>query len=90
MKRMEESSDLSRCFKTPFDYKINESFNTDYEKAPYAKSTAELKDRWRKQLKLSTLSSLTDRLKLQEDRSKGIVNKSELDSLSKIKTEFKI
>jgi hypothetical protein len=28
--------------------------------------------------------------KVQEDRSKGIVNKSELDSLSKIKTEFKI
>jgi carboxyl-terminal processing protease len=87
MKRMEESKVIYQdVLKTPFDYKINESFNTDYEKAPYAKSTAELKDRWRKQLKLSTLSSLTDRLKLQEDRSKGIVNKSELDSLSKIKT----
>jgi carboxyl-terminal processing protease len=53
------------------------SFNTDYE-------NKQLKD-GRKQLKLSTLSSLTDRLKLQEDRSKGIVNKSELDSLSKLK-----
>jgi carboxyl-terminal processing protease len=71
MKRMEESKVIYQdVLKTPFDYKINESFNTDYEKAPYAKSTAELKDRWRKQLKLSTLSSLTDRLKLQEDRSK--------------------
>jgi carboxyl-terminal processing protease len=29
--------------------------NTD-EKAPYAKSAAELTDRWRKQIKLSTLS----------------------------------
>jgi hypothetical protein len=30
------------------------AFNTDYEKAPYAKSAAELTDRWRKQIKLST------------------------------------
>jgi carboxyl-terminal processing protease len=53
---MEESKVIYQdVLKTPFDYKINESFNTDYEKAPYAKSTAELKDRWRKQLKLSTL-----------------------------------
>jgi carboxyl-terminal processing protease len=28
------------------------------KKAPYAKTAAELKDRWRKQLKLSTLSFL--------------------------------
>jgi carboxyl-terminal processing protease len=26
----------------PFDYSIDESFNTDYDKAPYAKNTAEL------------------------------------------------
>jgi carboxyl-terminal processing protease len=87
MKRMEESKVIYQgVLNTPFDYKINESFNTDYEKAPYAKSTGELKDRWRKQLKLSTLSSLTDRLKLQEDRIKGIVSDSDLDSLSKVKT----
>jgi len=73
MKRMEESKGIyGDILKTPFDYKINETFNTDYDKAPYAKSTSELKDRWRKQLKLSTLSSLTDRLKLQENKSKGI------------------
>jgi carboxyl-terminal processing protease len=87
MKRMEESKVIYQgVLNTPFDYKINESFNTDYEKAPYAKSTDELKDRWRKQLKLSTLSSLTDRLKLQDDRNKGIVADSDLDSLSKGKT----
>jgi hypothetical protein len=39
----------------PFDYSIDESFNTDYDKAPYAK-TAELTERWRKQIKLSALS----------------------------------
>jgi carboxyl-terminal processing protease len=39
-----------------------------------------LKERWRKQIKLSTLSSLTDRLKIQEDRRK-VVNAVATDSL---------
>ena len=87
MKRMEESKSIyTNVLDAPFDYSIDESFNTDYEKAPYAKTEAELKDRWRKQLKLSTLSSLTDRLKLQEDRSKGITADTSLDSLTKVKT----
>jgi carboxyl-terminal processing protease len=87
MKRMEESKSIYKnVLDVPFDYSIDESFNTDYEKAPYAKTAAELKDRWRKQLKLSTLSSLTDRLKVQEDRSKGIITDTSLDSLTNVKT----
>jgi carboxyl-terminal processing protease len=83
MKRMEESKKIYRgILNTPFDYNVEESFNTDYEKAPYAKSAAELTDRWRKQIKLSTLSSLTERLKIQEDKSKGIVDQKVTDSLS--------
>ena len=76
MKRMEEGKKLYKdILSTPFDYSVNETFNTDYEKAPYAKNAAELKERWRKQIKLSTLSSLTDRLKIQENKEKGIVEK---------------
>jgi carboxyl-terminal processing protease len=83
MKRMEESKKIYRgILNTPFDYNVEESFNTDYEKAPYAKSAAELTDRWRKQIKLSTLSSLTERLKIQEDKIKGIVDQKVTDSLS--------
>jgi carboxyl-terminal processing protease len=71
MQRMKESQSLYKeVLKTPFDYKMDESFNTDYEKAPYAKTDVELKERWRKQLKLTTLSSLTDRLKIQENKGK--------------------
>jgi carboxyl-terminal processing protease len=32
------------------------------------KNTAELTERWRKQIKLSALSSLTERLKVQEKK----------------------
>lgn len=76
MTRMEEGKKLYKdILSTPFDYTIDETFNTDYEKAPYVKNTQELKERWRKQIKLSTLSSLTDRLKIQENKEKGIVDK---------------
>jgi carboxyl-terminal processing protease len=73
MKRMEESKKFYKnILSLPFDYTVDESFSTDYEKAPFAKNAIELKDRWRKQIKLSTLSSLTDRLKMQENKDKGI------------------
>lgn len=77
MQRMKESQGFYKeILKSPFDFTIDESFNTDYEKAPYAKNQAELKERWRKQLKLTTLSSLTDKLKIQEN--KGKVSKEEV------------
>ena len=76
MKRMEEGKNLyNDILSSPFDYTIDESFNTDYEKSPYAKNSQELKEKWRKQIKLSTLSSLTDRLKIQENKEKGILEK---------------
>lgn len=52
----------------PFDYKQNEELNTNYEHLPYAKNVAELKERWYKQIKLSTLSSLTNKLEIQEGK----------------------
>ncbi|MFV5702895.1 carboxy terminal-processing peptidase [Flavobacterium sp. XS2P12] len=81
MKRMEESKKIYKSvLSQPFDYKAEESFNTDYEKAPYSKDVKELSDRWRRQIKLSTLSSLTDRLKMQDNKSKGIVEKEMKDT----------
>ena len=92
LKRMDESKSLYRAIlSTPFDYSIDESFNTDYEKAPYAKNSNELKERWRKQIKLSTLSSLTDRLEIQEKKEKGIVEKkspNKSNSEDKLSTEI--
>lgn len=55
----------------PIDYQIEEEINTDFEKFPYSTTTTELKERWRKQLKLSTLSSLIDKEKLENDKLKA-------------------
>jgi carboxyl-terminal processing protease len=71
MQRMEEcKSYYKEALASPFDYNKDESFNTDYEKMPFAKNVSELKERWRLQVKLSTLSSLVEKQKLQEDLAK--------------------
>lgn len=72
MQRMEESKTYYKdILDKPFDYTINEEFNTDYEKLPYAKSKKELIEKWRKQIKLSTLSTYVDKQKLEEDKIKN-------------------
>ncbi|UFH35964.1 carboxy terminal-processing peptidase [Flavobacterium acetivorans] len=91
MKRMDESKKIYKeVLSVPFNFSIDESFNTDYDKASYAKNEKELKDRWRKQIKLSALSSLTDRLKMQEDRLKGVESKSTDDDEALVKSGDKI
>ena len=74
MQRTEESkSYYKNALAKPFNYNENEVLDTDYEKSPYTKTTSELKDRWRKQIKLSTLASLTEKLEFEKQK----------DSLSK-------
>lgn len=51
----------------PFDFTTDEKFDVDYEKQPYSKNDADLKKRWENQLKLSVLSSITDKQKVQEE-----------------------
>ncbi|MDP2162444.1 MAG: carboxy terminal-processing peptidase, partial [Flavobacterium sp.] len=72
VKRMEESTKFYKeILSKPIDYSIDEEIDTDYEKLPYAKNLKELKERWRKQIKLSTLSSLTDKLQLEDEKKKN-------------------
>lgn len=55
--------------KEPFDLTKSESINTDYEKQEFANNKEELKERWKKQLKLNVLSNIEDKQKLQENDS---------------------
>ena len=89
MQRIKESKSYYKdILAKPFDYEIDETFNTDYDHMPYASNVSELKDKWRKQIKLSTLSSLTDKLELQEGKKDSTSTSS--DSTAKpIKIEKK-
>jgi carboxyl-terminal processing protease len=72
MQRMEESKNYYKAaLGNPIDYSVDEEINTDYEKAPYCNNNEELKERWRKQVKLSTLASLVEKQKMQEEIQKN-------------------
>ncbi len=69
IKRMAESKAIyDEVLKEPFDYNEEESIDTDYEKLDYAKNRKELKERWRKQLKFSTIGTYFD--KVDEEKKK--------------------
>jgi carboxyl-terminal processing protease len=73
LQRMNESKPIYQdLLDKPFDFAVAEEIDTDYEKMPYAKNKSELKERWRKQLKLNVLSNLSDKLKMQEDVKNGV------------------
>ena len=50
----------------PFNFKKKETIDVDYEKVSFAKDENELIEYWRKQLKLSTLIRIQDKVKKQE------------------------
>lgn len=80
LKRINESRAIyGAILDKPFDFSIEESINVDYEKLPYAKNKSDLKERWRKQLKLSILTTVTDKLEIEKSKQKK-------DSTYKIKS----
>jgi len=75
MTRIEDSKKVyTQVLGTPFDYDLEETFNTDYENKPYATSKSEMKDNWRKQLKFSTLSNYHDLVNDDEETKKSKTN----------------
>lgn len=68
-KRREETKAFyQEILEEPFDFNIEESLEGDPEKMPYASSGEELKERWRKSLKLQTLSRLVTDMNKQEKK----------------------
>lgn len=89
LKRMSESREIYEdVLSKPFDFTVKESINVDYEKLPFSKNKSELMDRWRKQLKLSALSSITDKEQLEEDKKKKD-NAYEMKSFDVIEKEVR-
>jgi len=71
--RIEEAkSYYNEIFNNKFNFNLNENIDLDFEKKEYARSKSEIKNRWRKQLKFSTLDiaalKLGDTLSVINDR----------------------
>ena len=75
-----------------FDYKMDEELNVDYDKIAYAKDKKALRNRWRKQLKFSTISNYYDLIEENEtvlnDSSKKEQN--EVDQKPKTISEIEL
>lgn len=89
LKRMKESRAIyENILENPFDFTVKEYINVDYDKLPFCESKSDLENRWRKQLKLSALSSITDKQKLEEDKKKDDA-KYELKSFETLEKEVR-
>ncbi len=66
LQRIEESKGrYVEILDKPFDYSKNETFSTDYEALEFVKNKREMKERWRQQLKFSTIANYDDALNLR-------------------------
>ena len=52
----------------PFDFNVDEEINLDYENLSYASNIDELRNLWRKSLKLSTLDAFASKKEINEDK----------------------
>ncbi|MGJ5642502.1 carboxy terminal-processing peptidase [Formosa sp. S-31] len=91
-KRIEESKAMYKeVLATPFDYTIDEEFNSDYKETTYAKNKKELKDRWRKQLKFTTITNYDDiqtdeHLKKQKEPKHKLKSNAEMEAEARAST----
>ncbi|HLV70883.1 MAG TPA: carboxy terminal-processing peptidase [Xanthomarina sp.] len=66
VQRIEESKVIYKeVLDRPFDYSIDEEFNSDYENIGYVKNKKQMKERWRQQLKFSNLVNYDDLMTAQ-------------------------
>lgn len=80
VRKAEADKLLQDILKKEFEFDKEEYLNTDYEELEFAKNKKELKDRWRKQLKLNALSSYYDKKMEQEKDPSDINNEDGEDS----------
>ena len=68
LKRLEESKSLYKeVLSEPFDFNVVEEFSTDYKDLKYVNSKKEMKERWRQQLKFSTIANYDDLISQEEN-----------------------
>ena len=69
MKRSDESQEIYKeILASPFDFDKKEELNTSFEDLDYVDSKKEMKERWRKQLKFSTLITFHDKKEEEEQK----------------------
>ncbi len=84
-RQIESKKIFEEVIEKPFDFNQNETISTDYDSIPYAKNRNELKDHWRKLLKLAVISSYHEKIEEQEK-----LPESERKSLVELEVEARM
>ncbi|WP_422107318.1 carboxy terminal-processing peptidase [Winogradskyella sp.] len=85
LQRIEESKKIyAEILDKPFDFSKQESYSADYESLTYVKNKREMKERWRQQLKFSTIANYDDAI---SQRDSNIENGSLPESVLSAQNE---
>jgi carboxyl-terminal processing protease len=80
LKRLDESKAMYKeVLSEAFDFNVKEDFSTDYKDLKYVTSKKDMKDRWRQQLKFSTIANYDDLISQQENTYS---NKKQMQSMN--------
>lgn len=81
LKRIAESKEVyTKILNKPFDFSANEEYSADYEDLTYVNNKKEMNERWRLQLKFSTIANYDDALAQQDSETEASkTKKSEKD-----------
>ena len=86
LQRIEESQAIYKeVLAKPFDYDIDEDINTEYKNLSYVNSKKEMRDRWRTQLKFSTIANYDDLISQQENT---FSNKKKVQKMTAIEDDL--
>lgn len=75
LQRIEESRAIYKdVLEEPFDYSIKEDYDTNYEEMGWVKNKKQIKERWRQQLKFSSIANFHD-LKVEQEMNQENLSK---------------
>tara|TARA_R110000868_G_scaffold125037_6_gene330442 strand:+ start:14251 stop:16368 length:2118 start_codon:yes stop_codon:yes gene_type:complete len=80
MTRMQDARGIYKAvLSEPFNYKVKEDIDIDYENQSFVSSRSDLKERWRKQLKYATLGNYDSKIAVDEDNKKKALSPKQAD-----------
>ena len=71
----EVESFYNEILEVPFNFQLNEEINLDYENLEYAENTNNLKNIWRKRLKLSALDGYASKKEINDEEKEDVEKK---------------
>lgn len=90
LKRIAESKEIyTEILEEPFDFSKDEEYNADYKKLTYVTNKRDMKERWRQQLKFSTIANYDDAIAKQELENESDEPKAE-KSIKELEAEARL